>query len=166
MNAPASPHDEAVVRLLYEEAASLDERRWDDWLALFEPDAEYWIPAWDSEDEHTRDPRSEVSLMYYPDRTGLEDRVFRIRTGKSAASTPLPRTCHMLGNIRVDPPNGDACRVRTHWTTQLFRNREVTGYFGRADYLLARRPDGWGIRRKTTLVLNDRIDTVLDIYSV
>lgn len=166
MDALASPHDEAVVRLLYEEAASLDERRWDDWLALFEPDAEYWIPAWDSEDEHTRDPQSEVSLMYYPDRTGLEDRVFRIRTGKSAASTPLPRTCHMISNIRIDPADGGARRVRTHWTTHLFRNREVTGYFGRAEYLLARRPDGWGIRRKMTLVLNDRIDTVLDIYSV
>ncbi len=86
MNAPASPHDEAVVRLLYEEAASLDERRWDDWLALFEPDAEYWIPAWDSEDEHTRDPRSEVSLMYYPDLTGLEAGCF-----VSAPANPRPR---------------------------------------------------------------------------
>jgi 3-phenylpropionate/cinnamic acid dioxygenase small subunit len=166
MDTVAATDGEAVARLLYEEAASLDERRWDDWLALYEPDAEYWIPAWDSEHEHTQNPLSELSLMYYGDRSGLEDRVFRIRTGKSSASTPLPRTCHMIGNIRVDRAGGDGYQVRTHWTTHLFRNGEVSTYFGRAEYLLARRPDGWGIRRKKTLVLNDRIDTVLDIYSV
>jgi len=82
----------SVTALLYREAEYVDERRWDEWLALFDPQAEYWIPSWDSEDEYTRDPQTEISLMYYGDRTGLEDRVFRLRTGRSAASTSC-RTC-------------------------------------------------------------------------
>ena len=36
-----------------------------------------------------------LSYIYYADRTGLEDRVFRIR-GKAALQTPLPRTLHSI----------------------------------------------------------------------
>jgi len=34
-----------VTALLYREAEYVDERRWDEWLALFDPQAEYWIPG-------------------------------------------------------------------------------------------------------------------------
>ena len=39
-----------ALGLIYEEADSLDERRWDDWLALFLPDCEYWMPMWETEE--------------------------------------------------------------------------------------------------------------------
>ena len=52
-----------VHQLLFEEAAALDERRWHDWLALFTPDCEYWVPAWKSAFETTSDPDGEVSLI-------------------------------------------------------------------------------------------------------
>ena len=50
-------------RLLFDEAAALDQRRWDDWLALYTPDCEFWVPAWKSEDAPTGDPGAEVSLV-------------------------------------------------------------------------------------------------------
>ena len=80
--------------LLYEEARRLDRREWDEWIDLFLPEASFWIPMWGDEYTLTDDPQSQLSLMYYPDRTGLEDRIFRIRTERSSASTPLPRTVH------------------------------------------------------------------------
>ena len=37
--------DALAARVLYEEARALDEQRFEDWLALYAPDAVYWIPA-------------------------------------------------------------------------------------------------------------------------
>jgi len=156
----------SVTDLLHREAECVDERRWDDWLALFDPKAEYWIPAWDSEDEYTSDPQTEVSLMYYGDRTGLEDRVFRLRTGRSAASTPLPRTCHMVSNVRATPAADGGCVVKAAFVTHLFKRNVSQSFYGHYEYLLQPKDGGWVIRKKKILVLNDLIDTVLDIYSV
>ena len=48
------------------------------------------------------DPQSEVSLIYYAHRGGLEDRVFRIRTERSSAtSLPEPRTSHNISNVEI-----------------------------------------------------------------
>lgn len=160
----------SVTAFLYREAECVDERRWDEWLTLFDPKVEYWIPSWDSEDEYTSDPQSEISLMYYGDRSGLEDRVFRLRTGRSAASTPLPRTCHMVSNIRAIPDAEGRCIVKANWVTHLFRNGVSQSFYGRSEYLLLPQPAGsvadWRIVKKKILVLNDLVDTVLDIYSV
>ena len=40
----------AAQRVLFREALYLDTQRWDDWLALYEEDATFWMPAWT--DEH------------------------------------------------------------------------------------------------------------------
>ena len=53
----------------------LDERRWDEWIALYAPDCEYWVPTWRDEENLTSDPQAELSHIYYANRAGLEDRV-------------------------------------------------------------------------------------------
>lgn len=78
----------AICSFLYREARLLDDREWDEWLTCYMPDASYWMPAWDDNDQTTEDPQSQISLIYYPNREGLEDRVFRIKTERSGASTP------------------------------------------------------------------------------
>lgn len=155
-----------VERFLYLEAHFLDTKQWDAWLALYEEEAEYWIPSWDSEHEYVDDPHGEVSLMYYPDRTGLEDRVFRIRTQRSAASTPLPRTCHLVSNVLVKHGADGLLEVTANWVTHLFRFGAATHFFGRYEYVLAPHEGAWRIRKKKVLVFNDTIPTVLDVYSV
>ena len=156
----------SIEELLYREALYLDTREWDAWLSLYEEGAEYWIPSWDSEHEYVQDPHCEVSLIYYPDRTGLEDRVFRIRTERSAASTPLPRTCHVVTNVLVREASADLLEVTANWVCHLYRFGVASHFFGRYEYLLAANGSSWRIRKKKTLVYNDTIPTVLDIYSV
>ncbi len=156
----------AVTDFLACEAQAVDEHDWATWLALHEEAVEYWIPSWDSEHEATTDPQGEMSLIYYNGRAGLEDRVFRLRTARSSASTPLPRTCHMVSHIRVEPKADGTVGVKTRWTVDLFRKMQENRFFGHAEYLLAPHGEGWRIRRKKILVLNDLIPTVLDIYSV
>ena len=85
--APLSAED--VRRFLYREARCLDDKDWDGWLAHYAPDVEFWMPSWDDDDKLVEDPQTEISLIWYGDKGGLEDRVFRIRTERSSA-TSLP----------------------------------------------------------------------------
>ena len=155
-----------VSELLYREAALLDERRWDDWLALFTEDCEYWIPAWKNEHELTCDPSREVSLIYFNRRARLEERVSRIRSGQSAASMPLPRTQHVVTNVVVADVAADAVAVRANWQVHAYRHQATETLYGSYEYRLARSGDGWRIRRKKIVLVNDVINTVLDIYHV
>ena len=91
----------AICSFLYREARLLDDRQWDEWLDLYSESVEYWMPAWDDDDRLTEDPHSQISLIDYPNRNGLEDRVFRIKTERSGASTPEPRTNHAVQNVEV-----------------------------------------------------------------
>lgn len=74
---------EQVRQFLYYEARLLDDRQWDEWLSCYSPQVVYWMPAWGDDDQLTRDPQKEISLIYYPNREGLEDRVYRIKTERS-----------------------------------------------------------------------------------
>ena len=65
---------EAVRAFLYKEARLLDDRQFDEWLECYHPDSEFWMPAWDVDDRLTEDPQNEISLIYYDNRGGIEDR--------------------------------------------------------------------------------------------
>ena len=47
-----------ATELLYREAHYLDTQRWDDWLALYREDAEFWMPAWKDAHALTESPDS------------------------------------------------------------------------------------------------------------
>ena len=99
MNAPAHLEQvslEQISQFLYREARLLDDEQWDEWLQCYAPTASFWMPSWDDDDQLTTDPQSEISLIYYPDRQGLEDRVFRIKTERSSATMPDTRTSHNI----------------------------------------------------------------------
>ena len=159
----------AGVELLEREAMYLDERRWDDWLALFTEDCEYWMPTWKTDDALTTDPQVELSHVYYASRAGLEDRIVRIRSRRSPASTPMPRTTHLLSNILpVDAPNGERMRLRSSWVSHVFfpRSRESHAFFGHSEHGLLLREGRWLISHKKIVLQNDYIPTMLDIYCV
>ena len=84
-----------VKAFLYREARLLDDREWEAWLECYAQDCTYWMPAWTDDDDLVTDPQSQISLIYYANRQGLEDRVYRLETERSSASTPEPRTAHM-----------------------------------------------------------------------
>ena len=94
-------HRSAVEAFLYAEARALDDQDWDTWLTFYAPDASFWMPAWDDNNSLVEDPQTEISLIYYARRDGLEDRVFRIMTERSSASTPPPRTSHNISNAEI-----------------------------------------------------------------
>lgn len=155
-----------LMRFLYREARLLDDRRWDDWLECYAPDASYWMPAWTDKGELTRDPHSEISLIFYPNRAGLEDRVYRLRTGASAASTPLPRTCHMIANIELTGTSGDVAEVRYNWHTLSHRLQQTAQFFGTTFCTIDLSGEAPRIVAKRIVLKDDYIHQVIDFYHV
>jgi 3-phenylpropionate/cinnamic acid dioxygenase small subunit len=151
--------------LLAREARLLDERRWDEWLALYTEDCEYWVPSWHA-DRPTDDPRSTLSLLYYDRRSGLEERVWRITSGLSAASNVLPRTTHLVASVEVIGFDAASAQVRAAFTCHNLRAEGTHTFFGLYDHTLRRTADGLRIARKRTVLMNDLIPGVLDIYSI
>lgn len=156
---------QSVQRFIAREALLLDSKDWDGWLDLYEEDAEYWVPAFGDDDQPTRDPQKEISLIYYKNRGGLEDRVYRIRTGRSSATHPPMRTCHLFSLLDVIHVDG-GIKARTSWMTQSFRESDVLSYFGSAEYDLVPNGDSWRIAAKKTIVFNDIPHVVLDVYNI
>lgn len=154
----------AAEELLFREALALDRREWDAWLALYAEDCVFWMPAWRDETTPTSDPDRELSLIWYRGRHNLEDRVWRVRSGLSVASTPLPRCVHLVTNVLVEGEDRVAASFAVH--THDVRAERIHAFFGRYEYRLAETGDGWRIAEKKILLLNDTIPTVVDFYAV
>ncbi|MBN6531519.1 anthranilate 1,2-dioxygenase small subunit [Acinetobacter pittii] len=156
----------AVSQFLYKKAELCDAYDWDAYLELYDEDSEYHIPQWIDDHNYVQDPNQGLSYIYYADRTGLEDRVFRIRTGKAASATPLPRTLHSINNIRVKTLEDGLIEAKVAWQT-LYNRQGLEGcFYGHATYLLRQTAEGFRIRRQHSILLNDKIDSVLDFYHV
>jgi 3-phenylpropionate/cinnamic acid dioxygenase small subunit len=155
--------------VIHREALYLDARRWNDWLALYHDEAEFWVPAWRNESETVTDVESEISLVYLSSREQLAERVGRVKGGRSAASTPMPRTAHAVSNIMASM-DADSSRIDANAViaTHIFdvRRREPYLFFGRAEYALVRDGAAWRIRRKKIILLNDYLTTIVDFYTV
>lgn len=157
---------EAICAFLYREARLLDDREWDEWLTCYAPDVTYWMPAWDDDDEITTDPQSEISLIYYPSRDGLEDRVFRIKTERSGASTPEPRTSHSVTNVEIVEVRGDEVDVRYNFHTLNHRYKVTDQFFGAMFVTLRKDGDNLLIANKKIVLKSDYIRQVIDIYHI
>jgi benzoate/toluate 1,2-dioxygenase beta subunit len=155
-----------ICAFLHREANLLDDWRWDEWLECYSPDVDYWMPSWTDDDEPVTDPHTQISLIYYPNRQGLEDRVYRLRSERSGASTPKPRTAHMIANVELLEDRGREADVRYNWHTLSHRFQTTTHYFGTTFCTLSLSGALPTITRKKIVLKNDYIHQVIDIYHV
>ncbi|MFA5632161.1 MAG: aromatic-ring-hydroxylating dioxygenase subunit beta [Porticoccaceae bacterium] len=154
-----------VQRFLGQEALYLDTKEWDSWLALYDKNAEYWMPAWTDDEQLSSDPRREVSLIYYSNRAGLEDRVTRITGGLSGAANIEVRTSHNFTVLDVKSDDG-ILNVISSWQVSAFLNGSQSFNFGRAEYRICDDSQRWSILSKKTIILNDIPEILLDVYLV
>lgn len=157
---------DAVVAFLYREARLLDDRLWDEWLTCYAPEVVFWMPAWDDDDRLVDDPQREISLIYYPNREGLEDRVFRIKTERSGASMPEPRTNHAITNVEIVGEHDGRLEVRFNWHTLSHRYKETLSFFGTSFYTIDVGGEQPRITSKKVVLKNDYIRQVIDVYHV
>ncbi len=154
----------SIEQFLYRKAELCDQQDWDAYIALFDEQSEFHLPQWESEHVYTTDPKRSMSLIYYSNRSGLEDRVFRLRTGKSAASNPMPRTLHQISNVRINELDNGLLEVRAAWATLYTRQGLSEQFYGHVTYHLKAVENSWKITRKHIVLLNDTINSVLDFY--
>lgn len=153
--------------LLQQEGRYLDEQRWDAWIDLFDSECEYWVPTWKGDETLATDPQREISHIYYSNRSGLEDRIARIRSGMSPASKPLLRTTHTISSVLpMGLLSANEMRLCSSWMTHVFSpaSKKIHVFFGRSEYLLAPCEPAWRIKKKKVILMNDYVPGMLDVY--
>ncbi|HYM02862.1 MAG TPA: aromatic-ring-hydroxylating dioxygenase subunit beta [Stellaceae bacterium] len=148
-----------IEAFLYREAMLLDEKRWQEWLALYTEDCFYWVPSVIGQ----KDPVNTVSL-YAEDRMRMEMRIIRI-THPRAFSQDFPtRMSHVVGNIMRDPDGGAGADggvepkadlvVRSSVHILEFRKDEQRLFGGTVRHWLRRSASDWKIAMKRIDLLN------------
>lgn len=126
-----------VQAFLFHEARLLDERRFGEWLELYAPDAEYWVPyAWEQ-----KSPKDHVSLFYETVQL-LRMRVDRLATEHSPLDSPQARVNHFLSNVTVE--DGAELTARAYLLFCEYRREEQRWFAGRSSWRL--RADGKSFR--------------------
>ena len=161
-----------VEQFLYREARLLDERRFDDWLALLTDDIRYWMAGRSNRyPRHSKaiailDPGRYVDddmpgdddlAVLDEDKQSLVARVRRLDSGMAWAEDPPSRTRHLISNIEPEPVESpDVLRVYSNFL--VYRSRGETEqdfYVGARNDLLHRIDGDWKIaERKITLDQN------------
>lgn len=119
--------NDRLIDFVYDEAATLDEMRWEDWLALFHDDGRYWMPLeWQQDD-----PLLQPSLMY-EDRLLLTVRVERLSGERTFSQKPKSRCHHLLERPRVisDGTEDGVYRLRTSFLYTETRGDLLDRYSG------------------------------------
>jgi 3-phenylpropionate/cinnamic acid dioxygenase small subunit len=154
-----------IEELLYYEADLLDERRYEDWLALVAEDVRYWMPMRrnvkvdDIEREFTREG---LDISWFDEgKETLTRRVRQIQTGIHWAEEPVSRISHMVSNVRLleaNPSWAEPAEVSVRCRFLIYRNRvetETDILVGKREDLLRRVDGQWQIaRRKIVLDQN------------
>ena len=154
-----------IEEFLYREADLLDERRYEDWLALVAEDVRYWMPMRrnvkvdDIEREFTREG---LDISWFDEgKETLTRRVRQIQTGIHWAEEPVSRISHMVSNVRLleaSPSWADPVEVQLRCRFLIYRNRvetETDILVGKREDLLRRVDGQWQIaRRKIVLDQN------------
>jgi 3-phenylpropionate/cinnamic acid dioxygenase small subunit len=139
-----------IEQFYYAEAALLDERRIEEWMALLAPEVRYRVPlrstrSWrdvapahgeegSSVDRELSGPRD--SAWFDETRADLLERLRKLRSGASWAEDPPSRTRRLVSNVRVvGRPAPDRLAVRSAFL--LYRSRADT----RVDLLAGERRD-------------------------
>jgi 3-phenylpropionate/cinnamic acid dioxygenase small subunit len=154
---------EEIEQFLYHEAELLDERRYEEWLALFAEDAQYFMPMRRNvpHDEPEREfTRAGFDVNWFDEgKDTLTRRVKQILTGIHWAEEPPSRICHMVSNVqilRASPPGSAApSEVDVRCRFLVYRNRvetETDVLVGKREDVLRRVDGGWKIARRMVIL--------------
>ena len=153
---------EEIEQFLYREAELLDERRYEEWLALFTEDAQYFMPMRRNvpHDEPEREfTRAGIDVNWFDEgKDTLTRRVKQILTGIHWAEEPPSRICHMISNVQVlaaTPGGASPSEVTVKSRFLVYRNRvetETDFLVGKREDLLRRVDGGWQIARRKIIL--------------
>jgi 3-phenylpropionate/cinnamic acid dioxygenase small subunit len=151
---PREIKDEIEELLLYE-AELLDDRRYEEWLALFAKDLRYEMPLRVSREKGAEGEIAPQARRVDDTIETLTIRVQRLDSEYAWAENPPSRTRHFVTNVRVEPTDQpDEYRVRSN--VLVYRSHDDSAAYNlltadRRD-LLRRTADGWEIARRSVVL--------------
>ncbi len=136
---------------LFDEAELLDGGRFEEWMELFTPDGDYWVPA--APDQAS--PLDMVSL-FYDDRPMMEARIRRLREPSNLVYNAQTRSHHHVSNVRV---RGFDASAATHLVSAYVlmvesRPDEQRVFSGACEYRLRHVDGALKIVRKKVVLVN------------
>jgi 3-phenylpropionate/cinnamic acid dioxygenase small subunit len=141
------PFEDFVI----DEARLLDERRFRDWMALFDDDGVYWVPS--SPDQ--KSPLDQASL-FYDDLDLMKTRIERLEHPRIHVQTPPSRTAHIVGNVvleHADNGRGEFV-VGSTFIMVEYRDDAQRLFAGRQHHRLRRHGDTFRIVEKRVDLIN------------
>jgi 3-phenylpropionate/cinnamic acid dioxygenase small subunit len=138
-----------IERFLFHEARLMDAHRLDEWLALWDEDATYWVPC----NGDDIDPTRSVSVIY--DRGGqVRNRIQRIKE-TLWLKEQAPRLRRIVGNIEIDAESDTEIVVGSNFIlAELHRHRQ-TLWAGNTIHKLIPDGDRFRIKYKKVVLLNN-----------
>ena len=125
---------ERVTDFIYLESRLLDERRFEDWLALYDEDGIYWVPSQVGQ----ASPFDDVSI-FYDDKELMRTRVERLNHPRIHIDDPQTRSVRSVSNIEIEcaePGDDYEIRVRAVLCAIIYFQRQQYVYGGRCEYQL------------------------------
>lgn len=144
-----------IAQFLYDEAALLSERRYNEWIELFTDDAVYEAPIRVTRERGAAWEVSPTGRLFDDTKQTLQVRIARLNTEYAWAEDPPSRVRYHLSNIRVRPSEQPAMYI-VSYNVLIYRSRgELPEYellsTQRTD-LLRKTEAGWRIARRTIVV--------------
>ena len=140
----------AVERFLYRQAEALDEKRWDEWLALFAEDGHYWMPV--SEDQEDGEG---VPNIFWENLDMMKMRIRRNNHPQAHSQAPENRLCHVVSNVIVESedPNGDVV-VRSRFHCAEYLRYDIRSFTGKYRHYLRKTAEGYRIALQRVDLVN------------
>jgi len=143
------PTEQDLARFVRHEARLIDEKRYDEWYALFTEDGHYWVPATPGQP----DPLHHNSLAY-EDKLLLQLRIERLRSPRAYSQKPASRCLHVLQEPELEKAERGEFLVRTPFMYTETRGDDSQRYAATAWHTLVLVDENLKIRLKRVDILN------------
>lgn len=137
-----------VEEFIFHEARLQDEHRYDEWEALWEDDALYWVPI-----EDDADPSRRVSYIY-DNRARLASRIRQLKTGRRHSQAPRSRMRRVISNIEITSEPG-CVKVISNFILVESRRGAMVTWAGQTSHDLRLTENGFRMAAKTVRLVNN-----------
>ena len=144
-----------ITDFLMREAEMLDNREFEEWLAVLTEDIYYNVPVRITQGRDQGTGHLADSAWFRENRASLEMRVKRLRTPGVVAEDPPSRTRHFISNLRLTN-GGRNGEIEARTNLLVYRSRGDSAHYdlfsGERRDILRRVDGGWKLARREILL--------------
>ncbi|MDB5451525.1 MAG: hypothetical protein JWO33_103 [Caulobacteraceae bacterium] len=137
----------AIEAFLYREARFQDEHRYDEWEALWDAKALYWVPI-----DPDADPATRVSYIY-DNRARIASRIRQLKTGRRHSQAPQSGLRRVISNLEIVSVD-ETIEVEANFILVESRRGVMVTWAGRTEYSLKPSGDSFLMTRKKVVLVN------------